>query len=244
MSTSVPGPTTEQSPQRSSRPHAHSDLPPGCVRGPTLGLTPRGVVSQPSAGDERIPIIWVDFPPSSTNNPFFFSTRKKVVIMIVALFFGNITAYQTSAYSIGFTSMKRDLGATDLQAAAGVSLYGWGFALGPLALAPLTEEFGRYWMYIGSIGTYMLCHLTQTLAQNIGTVLVGRFLLGLTGCIGATVVSGTVSDIFPPQNQFASGMAVDRMDPNDRACCVLADRILCPSRDQSTCHSSSAREEA
>ncbi|OCF35086.1 hypothetical protein I316_03126 [Kwoniella heveanensis BCC8398] len=179
-----------------------SELPSGCVRGPILGLTSRGVVvSHPSAEDERVPVIWVDFPPNSTRNPFFFSAKKKVLIMTVALFFGNITAYQTSAYSIGFTSMKRDLGATDLQAAAGVSLYGWGFALGPLALAPLTEEFGRYWMYIGSIGTYMLCHLTQSLAHNIGTVLVGRFLLGICGCIGATVVSGTVSDIFPPQKR-------------------------------------------
>jgi hypothetical protein len=32
---------------------------------------------------------------------------------------------QTSAFSIGFGSMQRDLGMTDLQAAAGVALYGW-----------------------------------------------------------------------------------------------------------------------
>ncbi|WVF69044.1 hypothetical protein IAT40_003818 [Kwoniella sp. CBS 6097] len=125
MSTSVSGPTDEATLQPRNGPQLTSELPPGCVRGPTLGLTRQGVVSQPSAEDEKIPVIWVDFPPNSTSNPFFFSAKKKVLIMTVALFFGNITAYQTSAYSIGFTSMKRDLGATDLQAAAGVSLYGW-----------------------------------------------------------------------------------------------------------------------
>ncbi|WVF69045.1 hypothetical protein IAT40_003819 [Kwoniella sp. CBS 6097] len=78
----------------------------------------------------------------------------------------------------------------------------------------------------------MLCHLTQSLAHNIGTVLVGRFLLGLTGCIGATVVSGTVSDIFPPQkSEPSSRMEVDSLDPNDRTCCLLAHSILRTSRD-------------
>ncbi|WRT66787.1 uncharacterized protein IL334_003750 [Kwoniella shivajii] len=182
-------------------------LPPGCTYGPSLRLTPRGVVSRqlstPSAAcdGEDVRIIYVDFPLGSSENPFFFSRRRKLGIMLVALFYAMITAYETSSYSIGAPSMQRDLHATDLQAASGVSLYGWGFAIGPLMLAPLTEEFGRYWIYMGSILSYTLVHLTHGLGKNIATVLVGRFLLGLTGCIGATVVAGTVSDIYPPNKR-------------------------------------------
>lgn len=47
------------------------------------------------------------------------------MILGVALYFAHVTALQTSAFSIGFGSMQRDLGMTDLQAATGVSLYGW-----------------------------------------------------------------------------------------------------------------------
>ncbi|WVR06701.1 hypothetical protein IAU60_003733 [Kwoniella sp. DSM 27419] len=162
-------------------------LPAGCTYGPTLGMIGRKVVSQPTEETDQVPVIWVDFPPNSQENPFSFTRRRKIVIMCVALFFANITAYQTSAYSAGFDSMKRDLGMTNLQASAGVSLYGWGFALGPLALAPLTEEFGRYWMYIGSIGTYMLCHLTQSfrgfpMSLFTLSVVVGPGLGGATMC--------------------------------------------------------------
>lgn len=47
------------------------------------------------------------------------------MILAVALYFAHVTALQTSAYSIGYGSMQRDLGMTNLQAATGVSLYGW-----------------------------------------------------------------------------------------------------------------------
>lgn len=34
-----------------------------------------------------------------------------------------------------------------------------GFAIGPLCLAPISEEFGRYWAYVGAVLAYGLCHL-------------------------------------------------------------------------------------
>lgn len=54
--------------------------------------------------------------------------------------------------------MIRDLNATPLQAAAGLSLYAWGFAVFPLVLAPFSEEFGRRWMYVISCLLYWLCY--------------------------------------------------------------------------------------
>lgn len=40
--------------------------------------------------------------------------------------------------------------------------------------------------------------LTVLRGKNVATVLVGRWFQGLSGCIGATVVAGTVSDLYPP----------------------------------------------
>lgn len=76
--------------------------------------------------DERhdpVHAIWVDFAGLSEENPFFFSKRRKRAIVGVAVFFTAITAYTTSAYSIGIPSMCRDIGCTDLQAMAGIGLY-------------------------------------------------------------------------------------------------------------------------
>lgn len=123
-----------------------SELPAGCSHGPILYVSDHAVSSSPVqtppslattisrtlsrspsklAGPEPTQIIWVDFPPSSRANPFFFSRRRKWGIMAVALLYAFITSLQTSAFSIGFDSMQRDLGMSNLQAAAGVSLYGW-----------------------------------------------------------------------------------------------------------------------
>jgi hypothetical protein len=120
------------------QPTEKDELPPGCTSGPVLHLVPTSTkedgktkVIAPIPGQdlpdnaEACPIIWVDFPLKSRENPFYFSRRRKWVTMAIALYFAHVTALQTSAYSIGFGSMQRDLGMTNLQAAAGVALYGW-----------------------------------------------------------------------------------------------------------------------
>jgi hypothetical protein len=114
-------------------------LPAGCTPGPTLHIVPTSAkgesegkkVISPLPNEpipenaESCPIIWVDFPFKSKENPFYFSRRRKWITLGIALYFAHVTALQTSAFSIGFGSMQRDLGMTDLQAAAGVALYGW-----------------------------------------------------------------------------------------------------------------------
>jgi hypothetical protein len=40
--------------------------------------------------------------------------------------------------------------------------------------------------------------LTSFSAKNIETVLINRFLMGAAGSIGATLVGGTISDIYVP----------------------------------------------
>jgi hypothetical protein len=73
--------------------------------------------------------------------------------MAIALYFAHVTALQTSAYSIGFGSMQRDLGMTNLQAAAGVALYGWVRNQDPRHCLQNTDVEGiRHWTIV--LGTY------------------------------------------------------------------------------------------
>ena len=118
---------------------AAAKLPAGCCIGPQLYLTPHGRVlseapeaekgDQPDRGSasslEPVPIIWVEFPPDSPENPFSYSRKRKTTTMACALFFAGMTALQASAYAPGIPSMRRDLGMTQLQADAGVSLFPW-----------------------------------------------------------------------------------------------------------------------
>lgn len=86
------------------------------------------------------PIIWVEFSPLSPHDPLHFPLSKKYVITTIACIFTFWTSLNASSYAIGEGTLERDLGATRVQAAAGLSLYAWGFAVFPMVLAPFSEE--------------------------------------------------------------------------------------------------------
>ncbi|KIR24797.1 drug transporter [Cryptococcus deuterogattii 99/473] len=134
----------------------NSSLPPGCTWGPeltpellsALKLNPSYYSPTTSSveASETVPrIIWVSFPPNSPHNPFFFSRGRKLGITAVATCFTLLTSVNVSAYSIGEISMCRDLGISTETAAVGLGIYCFGFAITPMILAPLSEEFGRRW---------------------------------------------------------------------------------------------------
>lgn len=164
---------------RTPRNTAH--LPAGCSWGPLYSLEPTSgqiqIYPQPKRHpDNSIPtsptasaatpigrLIWVDFPPESPTDPFHFPRYRKLAIVAVATYFTGITAFSTSAYSIGVPSMTRDLGNTALEAAAGLALYAWGFGIAPMVLAPLSEEYGRKWTYVIAVVIFTVLHLMLTL---------------------------------------------------------------------------------
>ncbi|PWN86775.1 hypothetical protein FA10DRAFT_282026 [Acaromyces ingoldii] len=63
-------------------------------------------------------------------------------------------------------------------------------------LLPLAESVGGRPIYIIAYGTFFLFFLLVALARNIQTVFVARFLCGAAGSVGATMVEGTLSDIW------------------------------------------------
>lgn len=78
----------------------------------------------------------------------------------------------------------------------GLTLFVLGFAVAPLALAPLLEVYGRSPIYLISFLVFWLFLLPQALAQNIWTVLIAKFITGCAGSTGSTMVGGTMSDLF------------------------------------------------
>ncbi|WVQ83220.1 hypothetical protein IAT38_005359 [Cryptococcus sp. DSM 104549] len=180
-----------------------TSLPPGCHWGPALTPELRASLRlpPPAEGDSSAEpewVIWVDFPPNCPQNPFFFTNTRKFAITLVATLFTALSAMNVSAYSIGEESMCRDLGCSDVEVSAGIAVYSWGFGFTPMVLAPLSEEFGRRWTYLIAVIIYLLTYVMQALAPNVGTLMASRVLQGCSGSVGATLVGGTIADIFIP----------------------------------------------
>jgi multidrug resistance protein len=78
-----------------------------------------------------------------------------------------------------------------------VSIYIFGFAFGPLLVAPLSEIYGRRWLYI--VGNILFCIFTvaTALSTSIGMMFAFRLLMGLAGSVPITIGSGSIADMMP-----------------------------------------------
>ncbi|KAF9244116.1 MFS general substrate transporter [Melanogaster broomeanus] len=112
-------------------------------------------------------------------NPANFSTIRKWAITITACAFTGLSAAAISSYTMGTTTMVQDLDCNTFDA----------------------TEFGRFRLYIISSFLFMLSHVMIALAPNIQTVIVARLLGGSFGSTGATLVGGTIADIWKPHER-------------------------------------------
>jgi MFS family permease len=82
-----------------------------------------------------------------------------------------------------------------------LTLYTLGLAFGPVVIAPLSEYFGRKWIYVTTSSFLLAFTGGAAAAQNFTTLLVCRFLAGFLGSAGVAIwafgkVGGIVSLFF------------------------------------------------
>ncbi|KAG1746773.1 MFS general substrate transporter [Suillus paluster] len=158
-----------------------------------------GIISSPSSmthvveDDDK---FLVTFEENDTRDPMNFSYKTKWTITLVACAFTGIVAAASASFSMGYQSMMRELNCTQFQATVGLSMWSIGFGTVPLITSSFTEEFGRLNIYIVSSFGFMLTEMMIALSPNIQTVMLGRLLGGAFGSTGATLVGGSVADIW------------------------------------------------
>ncbi|KAL5329826.1 hypothetical protein ACEPPN_003345 [Leptodophora sp. 'Broadleaf-Isolate-01'] len=116
-----------------------------------------------------------------------------------------ITPLASSMFAPAVPDMMKDF-QTDSPAMASlvVSVYVIGFALGPLLFAPLSEIYGRLFVY--HISNILFLAFTVGCALSTQTGMFVAFRL-LAGCVGATplVLGGaSIADIIPPEQRGAA----------------------------------------
>ncbi|KAK2611022.1 hypothetical protein N8I77_004405 [Diaporthe amygdali] len=78
-----------------------------------------------------------------------------------------------------------------------VSIYFLGFAFGPLVVAPMSEVYGRVYVYhVGNIA-FTSFSIAAACSVNIGMLMAFRFLMGLVGCVPTTIGVGSIVDMIP-----------------------------------------------
>lgn len=93
-----------------------------------------------------------------------------------------------------------------------VSIYILGYAFGPLFIAPISELYGRRWVYHGSNVLFVVFTIVCARATSLGMLIAFRFLAGMMGATPLTIGGGTNADMFRTEERGAA-MAIWSLGP-------------------------------
>jgi len=165
-----------------------------------------------AASDDEANVVWWDGDDDPAN-PYNWPAWKKVLNCVFVSLLTLVTPLGSSFFAPGVAQVMRDFKSQNLELASFVvSVYVLGFAFGPLLFAPLSEIYGRLFVYhicnIGFIAFLVGC----ALAPSLEALIVFRFLSGAFGSCPLTNGGGTIADMIT-QEKRAGAMAVFSIGP-------------------------------
>ena len=154
----------------------------------------------PGSGTESDPFV-VSWLKDDPRNPMQFNMAKKVAITVVTAFATLIVSLTSSAYTGSISGIIRHFEISTEVATLGLSLFIFGFSVGPLVWAPLSESIGRQIPFFISFLCMAAFSAGCAGARNIQTILILRFLAGTFGSSPLSNAGGVISDMFPARQR-------------------------------------------
>lgn len=133
--------------------------------------------------------------------PLNWPMEKKVITTLLYALTTMGATLGSSIYSPGAESVREEFEATDIVSRLGTSLMLFGFALGPLLWAPLSELFGRKPTVLFPYAIAAIFTFACGASDKIETILILRFFLGFFASAPITNTGGVLGDLFSPEQR-------------------------------------------
>lgn len=136
----------------------------------------------------------VDDPEDPRN---WSGARKGFVSFQICIY--TLAVYMGSAiYTPSAIGVMREFGVSAEVASLGLSLYVLAYGIGPLIFSPLSEipSVGRNWPYVTTMTLFVILCVPTALVDNIGGLLVLRFLLGFFGSPALATGAASLADMY------------------------------------------------
>lgn len=142
----------------------------------------------------------LDFSPNDPENPKNYPFVRKCYITTVAISLVMNATFSSSAPSGAFRGISNDLHVSTEAAGLVTTLFLLGYCACPLFWAPLSEFYGRRWIFYISFTIYFAFAFGFLWAStpNFAGLLVGRFLTGTAVSAALTNAPGILADIWGP----------------------------------------------
>jgi DHA1 family multidrug resistance protein-like MFS transporter len=141
----------------------------------------------------------LDFAPNDVENPKNWSVKRKWYITVVSVMLVVNATFASSSPSGCLPSIAKELHvAPNPTAGLVITLFLLGYVAGPLIWAPLSEFFGRRWVFYFTFLLYLAFNFLCAFAPNFAALLVGRFLTGTFASSTLSNAPGVLADIWGP----------------------------------------------
>ncbi|KAJ5082220.1 hypothetical protein N7532_011263 [Penicillium argentinense] len=151
--------------------------------------------------------------PNDPENPLNWTKKQKVSATVSIALITFLTPLGSSMFAPGVNQLVKDFEITSTELASFVvSVYLLGYCFGPLLIAPISELYGRRWVYNVCNIFYVIWTITCAVAPDIGSLTVFRFFAGCVGSCPLTIGAGSIADMFA-QEKRGSAMAAWAIGP-------------------------------
>ncbi|KAI7217711.1 MFS transporter [Hortaea werneckii] len=140
----------------------------------------------------------LDFSANDIENPKNWSQTRRWYITFISVFLVVNATFASSSPSGCLESISQELHVSREAAGLVITLFLLGYCAGPLIWAPLSEFYGRRWIFYGTFLCYFAFNFLCAFTPNFGGLLVGRFLTGTFASAALSNAPGVLADIWGP----------------------------------------------
>ncbi|KAL7939236.1 major facilitator superfamily domain-containing protein [Trichoderma chlorosporum] len=145
-------------------------------------------------------------PPPCPNlaaytSPLSWGAPRKSILLILSCLATFLTAFTAGAYAPPANIMAHDFGTSRLVVDVGITTFCMGFAFAPMALAPMSEIWGRYPIFVIAGTVFVIFQAVCSVMPDVAGMLVSRFLVGVGGSVFSAVVGGVLADLWEKEER-------------------------------------------
>lgn len=140
----------------------------------------------------------LDFHPGDVENPKNWSKARRWYITLVSVSLVVNATFASSSPSGCLEGIASEFDVSVEASGLVITLFLLGYVFGPLFFAPLSEFYGRRYIFYITFSLYFIFNFLCAFAPNFGALLVGRFLTGTFASAPLSNAPGVLADIWGP----------------------------------------------
>ncbi|KAK9469489.1 major facilitator superfamily domain-containing protein [Lipomyces arxii] len=147
------------------------------------------------SGDENAPTL-IDFEDDDPTDPRNFSAPRKHFLTTCLILLLLNSTFASSSSSGAAEAIEERFGSSTIVTILAVSLFMVGYVIGPLIWSPMSEHYGRRYVFLSSFSAYLVFTIACAVSPSMAALIVFRFFQGLCASCPVAVAGAVFADIY------------------------------------------------